>query len=171
MLSMSKLAMVGALALVGVARRGMREPPSRPQHPTPTPDRQPRAWPRRSRRAPARAWRRAPGRPQSRARAAVASPAASAPAASGATTTVSLEARDLSFAPRELEAPADQPFDLTLHNAGVIVHNVTIDAPGVQLVVSPGQTGTTVVEGLRARQRTPSTARSRVIGRRVCPAP
>ena len=76
-----------------------------------------------------------------------ASPAPS-PAASSALTTLSVEARDLSFSPKALEVPAGQPFELTLHNGGRITHNVTIDSPGVQLVVPAGRTGSTVVEGL-----------------------
>jgi uncharacterized cupredoxin-like copper-binding protein len=78
----------------------------------------------------------------------VPSVAAGSPAASGAMATVTLEARDLSFAPKALEVAADRPFELTMHNAGVIAHNVTIDAPGVQLVVVQGRTGSVVVEGM-----------------------
>lgn len=81
----------------------------------------------------------------------VATPAASvveSPAPSPAALTLSLEARDLSFTPKQLEALAGEPFELTMRNAGAIVHNVTIDAPGVQLVVSPGRTASVVVGGL-----------------------
>jgi plastocyanin len=70
------------------------------------------------------------------------------PAASGPSAALSLEARDLSFSPAELQAAAGQPFELTLHNAGRIAHNVTIDAPGVRLAVAAGQTASVTVEAL-----------------------
>jgi uncharacterized cupredoxin-like copper-binding protein len=123
MLSMSKLARVGALALMGVLAAGCATPKPT-SAPSPAPTAAPSARP-------------------------VITPSPGPTAvASGATTTVSVEARDLSFTPKALEVPADEPFELTMHNAGRIVHNVTIDAPGVQLVVSPGRSGTTVIEGL-----------------------
>ena len=143
---MSKLARVGALALMGVLVAGCATP-----KPTPPPSLTPTPAPSVAQQitpspgptvAPSAADTQAPS-PSG-----VASPAASAPAASGVATTVSVEARDLSFTPKALEVAANQQFELVMHNAGVIVHNVTIDAPGVQLVVSPRQTGTTVVEGL-----------------------
>ena len=75
---------------------------------------------------------------------------APSPVASLGAATLSLEARDLSFTPRVLEAVAEQAFELTLHNAGRIPHNVTIDAPGVRLAVAAGQTSSVDVEGLPA---------------------
>ena len=51
-----------------------------------------------------------------------------------------LEARDLSFTPKELELPAGVPATLTLHNAGRVTHNLTIDGSGTQVVVSAGGT-------------------------------
>ena len=143
---MSKLAMVGALALVGVLVAGCATPKPTPA-PTPTPTSAPSVAPLITP-SPGPSVAPSAGETPVPSPSGLASPAASAPAASGATTTVSLEARDLSFSPTALEAPAHQPFDLTLHNAGVIVHNVTIDAADLQLVVSPGRTGTKVVEGL-----------------------
>lgn len=74
-------------------------------------------------------------------------PATSAPPSAAASAppspmALSVEARDLSFTPKQLEAPAGAEIPIGLHNAGRIVHNLTIDELHVQLVVSPGQTGT-----------------------------
>ena len=48
-------------------------------------------------------------------------------------------ARDLSFTPRAIEAPAGT-IPVTLRNDGRIVHNLTIDELDLQLIASPGQT-------------------------------
>ena len=55
--------------------------------------------------------------------------------------SVSIETRDLSFQPDTLEIPASGTTEIIVHNAGRVVHNFTIDALGVQVVVSPGGTG------------------------------
>lgn len=119
---MSKLVGVAPLVLVGAIISGCAAPaPAPTQAPSPTPTRAPSAD----------------------------ASIATSPDASGALAVVSLEARDLSFAPNHLEAVAGQPFELSMHDAGVITHNVTIDAPvSIQLVVGPGRTGSTMVEAL-----------------------
>ena len=70
-------------------------------------------------------------------------PATPAPssAPSSAVGGLIVTARDLSFSPRALTADAGTSVTLSLHNAGRIVHNLTIDELGVQVIVSPGMTG------------------------------
>jgi plastocyanin len=70
------------------------------------------------------------------------------PQPSGTPAALSVEARDLAFAPSELELPAGVPATLDLHNAGRVTHNLTIDAPPIQVVVSPGATARTAIAGL-----------------------
>lgn len=53
--------------------------------------------------------------------------------------SLSVDARDLSFSPRTLEAPAGA-VSITLHNAGRIAHNLTIDELDLAIAASPGQT-------------------------------
>jgi uncharacterized cupredoxin-like copper-binding protein len=65
---------------------------------------------------------------------------------------LSVQARDLSFTPRELEAPAGGSITITLRNDGRIVHNLTIDALGVAIVASPGHAKTTQLDGLAPGQ-------------------
>ncbi len=129
MRSMSTRTRVGVLLLVGGAMIGCATPaptraPISPSALTPSPT------------------------PAASVAASPASTPSTSPVPSGPAAALTVEARDLSFAPTQLEAAAGRPFELTLHNAGVVVHNVTIDSPRVQLVVSPGKTGTTLVEGL-----------------------
>lgn len=55
---------------------------------------------------------------------------------------LSVEARDLSFTPRALVAPAGGTTQISIRNDGRVVHNLTIDELQLQLVASPGQTKT-----------------------------
>lgn len=73
---------------------------------------------------------------------------ATGPASSAGPLALGVVARDLSFTPRALEAPAGGSVMLTLTNDGRIVHNLTIDALGVAIVVSPGQARSVEVDGL-----------------------
>jgi plastocyanin len=73
---------------------------------------------------------------------------ASSPAASG--IALSVEARELSFTPSELHASPESPVTFSLHDAGRLVHNLTIDELGIQLIASPGQTVSLDVAGLPA---------------------
>lgn len=79
------------------------------------------------------------------------SPAAS-PVGSPAASSVALliEARDLAFEPRELEASSGAVLPITLHNAGSIAHNVTIDELDFQLGAAPGQTTTAALADVAA---------------------
>jgi uncharacterized cupredoxin-like copper-binding protein len=170
---MSKLAKVCSLVLAGVFVAGCATPaptlapsptptPTEVASPTPTPTPSPSPTPTpqptpTATAAPTPAPSPTPGPTATPAPTPAPTPAATPVGSPGASVdaspavSVSLEARDLSFTPTTLEVPAGQPFELTMHNAGALVHNVTIDPPvGVQLVVSPGQTRSTVVQGLPA---------------------
>lgn len=84
---------------------------------------------------------------------AASAPATSPPAASAsaeAPLVLAVEARDLSFTPRALTASTGAPVTLTIENDGRIVHNLTIDELGVQLVTSPGETRSTVLTDIPA---------------------
>ena len=70
------------------------------------------------------------------------------PVSSEGAVVLTVEAHDLSFRPRELEATAGHPVTLAIHNLGRIVHNLTIDELGVQLIASPGQTVSTGLDGV-----------------------
>ena len=55
-------------------------------------------------------------------------------------SSATVEARDLSFTPTAISLPASRPATIVLRNAGRVVHNLTIDALGIQIVASPGTT-------------------------------
>ena len=71
------------------------------------------------------------------------------PTSSESAVAVTVEAHDLSFRPRQLEAPAGQPVTLAIHNLGRVVHNLTIDELQVQLIASPGETKSEVFASLK----------------------
>jgi plastocyanin len=64
-------------------------------------------------------------------------PGLSSPSATLAPTAIEIEARDLSFTPSTIDAPAG-PTTIRLQNAGQVVHNVTFDELGIQIVAIPG---------------------------------
>ena len=57
------------------------------------------------------------------------------------TTVVTIEAREFGFSPAAVTIPASGATRIVVRDAGRIVHNVTIDALDVQVVVSPGGSG------------------------------
>jgi uncharacterized cupredoxin-like copper-binding protein len=65
-------------------------------------------------------------------------------------TELSIEARDLSFTPRALETSAGGPVTVTLHNAGRIAHNVTVDELDLQVGAAAGTTESAQVADLPA---------------------
>jgi plastocyanin len=54
--------------------------------------------------------------------------------------TVTVVARDLSFAPRDLSASEGDTLTVELQNAGRLTHNLTVDELGLKVVASPGKT-------------------------------
>jgi plastocyanin len=62
------------------------------------------------------------------------------PSAGTSSAMVQIETRDVSFHPTALTIPASGTSEIFVHNAGRVVHTFTIDALGVQVVVSPGGT-------------------------------
>jgi plastocyanin len=56
-------------------------------------------------------------------------------------TVVTIEAREFGFSPAALTIPASGATRIVVKDAGQIVHNFTIDALGVQIVVPPGGSG------------------------------
>ncbi len=86
----------------------------------------------------------APSQARTQAPSPIASPGLSVSAA------LTVVARDLSFTPRELAASTSAPVTLAIENDGRVVHNLTIDELGVQVVVSPGQTGSQQVTDIPA---------------------
>jgi plastocyanin len=63
------------------------------------------------------------------------------PTGSAAITTVTIEAREFGFSPAAVTIPASGATRIVVRDAGRIVHNFTIDALGVQVVVPPGGSG------------------------------
>jgi plastocyanin len=63
------------------------------------------------------------------------------PTGSAAITTVTIEAREFGFSPAAVTIPASGATRIVVKDAGRIVHNFTIDALGVQVVMSPGGSG------------------------------
>ena len=53
-------------------------------------------------------------------------------------TIVTIEAREFGFSPAAVTIPASGAARIVVKDAGRIVHNLTIDALGVQVVVPPG---------------------------------
>jgi uncharacterized cupredoxin-like copper-binding protein len=53
-------------------------------------------------------------------------------------TVVTIEAREFGFSPAAMTIPASGATRIVVKDAGQIVHNLTIDALGVQIVVPPG---------------------------------
>jgi uncharacterized cupredoxin-like copper-binding protein len=60
------------------------------------------------------------------------------PAPSAQALDLEVTARDLSFAPTELDIPAAGTTRIVLHNQGFVVHNLTVDALGIQAVAPRG---------------------------------
>jgi uncharacterized cupredoxin-like copper-binding protein len=56
-------------------------------------------------------------------------------------TVVTIEAREFGFSPAAVTIPASGATRIVVKDAGRIVHNFTIDALGVQVVVPPGGSG------------------------------
>jgi uncharacterized cupredoxin-like copper-binding protein len=63
------------------------------------------------------------------------------PTGSAAITTVTIEAREFGFSPTAVTIPASGATRIVVKDAGGIVHNLTIDALGIQVVVPPGDSG------------------------------
>ena len=75
------------------------------------------------------------------------SPAAT-PAASGpAQTAVTVEMVDVAFRPTQITVPANTPVTVTLHNTGVLLHNLSVDELRFSHDVQPGQTATVTLDG------------------------
>jgi uncharacterized cupredoxin-like copper-binding protein len=53
-----------------------------------------------------------------------------------------IELFDLGFAPNAFTIAADVPVTITLHNAGVALHNFSVDGLGISQNVLPGETKT-----------------------------
>ncbi len=84
-----------------------------------------------------------PAAPPSVAPASVAPTAVPSADSSPSAAALLVTARDLSFTPRELTAASRAGGTLSIHNSGRIVHNLSIDELGVQIVASPGRTVST----------------------------
>jgi plastocyanin len=59
--------------------------------------------------------------------------------------SATIEAKDLSLTPRAISLPASHGATIVLRNDGRLVHNLTIDALGIQVVASPGTTAEVIV--------------------------
>ena len=86
-----------------------------------------------------------------------ATPAGATPAAAAeeqaaaeeaAAETVEVEAYDIYFEPAELAIPADTDVTVTLPNAGVTLHNFSIDELGIDVDIDPGATEETIINAL-----------------------
>jgi nitrite reductase (NO-forming) len=71
------------------------------------------------------------------------SPAAGACAVVG--TVVDVQAFDLGFTPTTIEVPASGSTRIVFANTGRVVHNLTVDALGIQIIASRGGTNEAVV--------------------------
>lgn len=78
-------------------------------------------------------WRSAPTKPAQTA-------ATTAP--SNLSTNVTVTASEFKFTPTSIQVPAGQQVTFTLKNAGVVEHDVTIQAAGFSLTAKAGQTAT-----------------------------
>ncbi len=139
---MRRLALIAVTTITVVACAGPRPtptaPPSSPAPSAPAPSAPaPSAPPVAAPSAPAPSAT-SPG-PSVAAPSALPTAGPSAASSAGAPALL-VTAHDLSFTPREITADGGAAVRLTLHNAGRIVHNLTIDELGVQIVASPGQT-------------------------------
>jgi len=61
---------------------------------------------------------------------------------------VVVEAHEFGFGPAELTIPAVGPITLELLDTGLIPHNLTVDALGIQVVAAAGRSATATLEGL-----------------------
>ena len=57
-------------------------------------------------------------------------------------TSVSITASEFKFNPTSIQAAVGQKVTLTLHNTGVVEHDVTIPSAGFSLLARAGQTAT-----------------------------
>jgi uncharacterized cupredoxin-like copper-binding protein len=70
---------------------------------------------------------------------------AAAEAGTGAGEAVEVESYDIYFEPTELSIPADTDVTVRLPNAGVTLHNFSIDELGISIDIEPGATEETIV--------------------------
>jgi nitrite reductase (NO-forming) len=64
-----------------------------------------------------------------------------------AVTSVTIEAHDLYFTPKEITLPANTTVKLTIKNAGALPHDLTIDALGIASgVIAPGKSITVTIK-------------------------
>jgi len=77
--------------------------------------------------------------------AALSTPLASPAAASAATTSVSIEAVDIDWNPKEATIPANTDVTITVTNNGAALHTFVIEDLGIKVELKPGQTEEVVV--------------------------
>lgn len=63
-----------------------------------------------------------------------------APASQPSVAEISVGATDFAFDPGAIELPADAGATVTLTNKGTVEHDITVDALGVKIYATPGQT-------------------------------
>jgi plastocyanin len=68
-----------------------------------------------------------------------------AAAGTGAGEAVTVESYDIYFEPSELSIPADTDVTVSLPNAGVTLHNFSIDELGISVDIAPGATEETTI--------------------------
>ena len=62
--------------------------------------------------------------------------------------TVEVEAHEFYFQPNQLTVSASGPTTIVLHDTGMITHNFTVDALGIQVVASHGRTAEVTLQDL-----------------------
>jgi nitrite reductase (NO-forming) len=80
-----------------------------------------------------------PGTPRPTVSAGAANQPLAAAAPSSLATSVAVTAAEFSFSPRSIQVPAGRKVTLTLQNAGVIEHDLTVPSAGFSLLAKAGQ--------------------------------
>lgn len=65
---------------------------------------------------------------------------AAAPPTTSGGMEITVTATEFEFDPERLEVPANTPVIITLVNAGVVEHDITIDELGFHILAQPGET-------------------------------